>query len=157
MIEWYFSQKPIVFLFCLIFHGHIICNQQYKKVAEAKWGWWNQNWMFFYLRIPKTHWLFARMSYSHGKLLVWNASIWVRWPCTLLIENGNSHLRPLTAALWVIRVRRTIAHLAPMRRHGVLWQSSAKPTKPQSRAYCLESRWAIFSDCCLWVGTQVLT
>ena len=32
-----------------------------SEVVEAKWGWWNKNWMFYikspYLRIPKIIWL----------------------------------------------------------------------------------------------------
>ena len=36
---------------------------------------------FLYLRIPKKHWLLTGMSSNHEKLLFWNASIWVQWPC----------------------------------------------------------------------------
>jgi len=33
---------------------------------------------------PKNHWLYITVSLSHEKMLVWNASIWVDWPCILL-------------------------------------------------------------------------
>ena len=52
--------------------------------------------MFLYLRIPKTHWLFARMSYSHEKLLVWNASIWVQWPCNRILSGVSILMSPRT-------------------------------------------------------------
>ena len=52
--------------------------------------------MFLYLRIPKTNWLFARMSYSHGKLLVWNASIWVQWPCNRILSGVTVLMSPRT-------------------------------------------------------------
>ena len=32
---------------------------------------------------PKNHWLVTRMSFDHEKILFWNASIWVQWPCRL--------------------------------------------------------------------------
>ena len=36
---------------------------------------------------PKNHWLYITVSLIHEKMLVWNASIWVDWPCSL--ENSN--------------------------------------------------------------------
>ena len=44
------------------------------------------DWMFYHKislpHDPKNHWL-DRMLFNHVKLLVWNASIWVQWPCTV--------------------------------------------------------------------------
>ena len=42
----------------------------------------NQAWIFL-PQDPKNHWLLTRISFDLDKLLFWNASIWVRWPCRL--------------------------------------------------------------------------
>ena len=57
-----------------------------SEVVEAKWGWWNQNWMFYikYLYLtqdPKNHWLLIRMALNQEKIFIWNESIWVQGPC----------------------------------------------------------------------------
>ena len=55
-----------------------------SEVVEAMWGWWSEKIMFYmkspYLTIPKII-DFILVSLIHEKMLVWNASIWVDWPC----------------------------------------------------------------------------
>ena len=56
------------------------------RVVEAKWGQWNQNWLivpkFPVHRIPKIMFFWLE---CHEKILVWNVSIWVRWPCSFFL------------------------------------------------------------------------
>ena len=81
-------------------------------------------------------------------------------PMTLYAAHRERKLSPETPDSRPVSNKSTPRYSAPSA-NAATWRTmavlSAKPTKPQSRAYCLESRWAIFSDCCLWVGTQVLT
>ena len=42
---------------------------------------------FLNLRKSKNHWILTIISFNHEVMLVWNVSIWVRWPCILQISS----------------------------------------------------------------------
>ena len=61
-------------VFCLIFCAHVNSNKGLWRPSEV-------DEMNIHSQDNKNHWFLTRMSLNHEKLLVWNVSIWVRWPC----------------------------------------------------------------------------
>ena len=66
--SFYRSEKSSKFS-VLIFCAHVISNKGFWRPSEVE----SQD--------NKKHSFLTRMSLNHGKLLVWNVSIWVQWPC----------------------------------------------------------------------------